>query len=135
MIIDKKLFARVILSLIVIIPITFIEYKYWTSDFKPQTVVKADGVITEKHESYYSCGSKSRSTCYVRYFKIDGKMHNVTLKTFTTKEVGDHVILTVKEEPNETYMFLHFLLSSTLAVFIIVLLIIKLFIMAEFIDT
>lgn len=135
MYISKKIFARVVFALIIIIPISFVEYKYWTSDFSHKTVVTASGIISEKTESYYTCGTKGRDTCYSRYFKIDNEYHKVNLTTYNTNKVGDTVTLTKKEiSDSEEYKFFHYFGIAFFIILIFLYCFVVLVKWAEFLD-
>lgn len=91
----SRIVAITTIVLIMLYSVFIVKIEFF--DERPHVVV-ANGVITGKYESDYSCGSKGKYTCYSRYLTINGKNHPVNLETFTTKKIGDSVVLTIPQE-------------------------------------
>jgi len=57
--------------------------------------VVASGIIQDKYDTSYSCGSKGRYTCYARYFVVNGKAVVVSDDLYLKKRKGEHITLTM----------------------------------------
>lgn len=99
----QKIAQYVVLALISLFVIG-VEYTFHTTEYKAaEPTVIASGIITERFENDYSCGSKGRYTCYARYFEINGQRHQVNDEVFKNNSVGSSVTLIKYVDPDVTF--------------------------------
>lgn len=68
-------------------------YMDMTSDPVYENQIIASGVISDKYDEAYSCGSKGRYTCFNRYLVVNGKAVIVSDNLYTEKRLGEHISL------------------------------------------
>lgn len=78
------------------------EYTYRNTQHEAIPTITAAGVVSDRFDSSYSCGSKGRNTCYARYLTINGQDYQVTDDVYKTTQVGHNVTLTRNIEPELT---------------------------------
>lgn len=99
----QKIAQYVVLALISLFVLS-VEYTYQTTEYKAsEPTVIASGVVTERFENDYSCGSKGRYTCYARYLEINGQRHQVNDDVFKNNSVGSSVTLIKNIDPDVTF--------------------------------
>lgn len=100
----KQKFAQYVVLALISLFVICVEYTYHTTVYKSaEPTVIASGVITERFENDYSCGSKGRYTCYARYFEINGQRHQVNDEVFKNNSVGSSVTLIKYVNPDVTF--------------------------------
>lgn len=66
--------------------------------------VIASGIINDKYDTSYSCGSKGRYTCYARYFVVNGKAVVVSDDLYLKKRKGEYITLTMNKLVDRGYV-------------------------------
>lgn len=90
-----KVISRTLMVIFILSMFFYSEYRFSQGFIRESSIVQvANGVVTDKFDAAYSCGTKGRDTCYMRYLVINNTEHNVELKTYTTTNIGDSIVLT-----------------------------------------
>lgn len=90
-----KIISRTLVVVFLLSLFFYSEYRFSQGFNRESTLVQvANGVVTDKFDTAYSCGTKGRDTCYMRYLVVNNTEHNVDLKTYTTTNIGDSIVLT-----------------------------------------
>lgn len=88
----------IVVTVVLVLSIAYIFGAYnFYMDMKSDPVYEnqiiASGVISDKYDESYSCGSKGRYTCFNRYLVVNGKAVPVSDNLYTEKRLGEHISL------------------------------------------
>lgn len=99
-----KLYQRVSQLFLALFLMICVYQAYELKNIKYETVVAGDGIVTNKFESDYACGTKGRYTCYSRYLILDDTNKvEVNLDTFKTLQQGDRAYLTYQRKVEQPF--------------------------------
>lgn len=79
-------------------------YMEITSNPTYEDRVVASGIINDKYDSSYSCGSKGRYTCFTRYLVVNGKQVVVSDDLYLKKRKGEYITLTMNTLVDRGYV-------------------------------
>lgn len=100
---SRQKFAQYVVLALISLFVISVEYTYQTTEYKAtEPTVIASGVVTERFENDYACGSKGRYTCYARYLEINGQRHQVNDDVFKNNSIGSSVTLIKTIDPDVT---------------------------------
>lgn len=99
----QKCFQRTIIIAVVAI-ICSVFYIALTKDTEPYAEVVASGVITEKYQTDYSCGSKNRYTCSAYFFTINNTKIRVAEDVYLKNVIDNSITLTRTVKPETTLL-------------------------------
>lgn len=99
----QKRFRRTF-GIIAFVLVCSIFYIAGTKNTEPYKEIIASGVITEKYQTPYDCGSKNRYTCSAYYLTIDRSAHRVKEDVYLRNTIGKYITLEQTVKPKSTFI-------------------------------